>query len=212
MNETWFREFKDALDTIYHAMRNAEDDYEERIDSPYNELVQICQDIEEEYGYTGEQFMYSTTELSQLTGYANSTVSNILKRYNIKETEVGFKGMKYWDDSCLDILKKEKDKFVRNTISIGTLFATFNIPLSEIRGILFDKGISPIKIHHDVFYQNNYQEFYPIEAKEVLLKHLESTDSEDTEQHPLVTDKRWLKKENFPQIVPKCFEDLDDTI
>lgn len=51
MNERWFEEFKNALETIYHAMCNAEDDYEERIFGPYDELMQICQDIKDEYGY-----------------------------------------------------------------------------------------------------------------------------------------------------------------
>lgn len=51
MNERWFEEFKNALDTIYHAMCNAEDDYEERMTRPYNELLEIYQDIQDEYGY-----------------------------------------------------------------------------------------------------------------------------------------------------------------
>lgn len=50
--------------------------------------------------------MYSTTELANLTGYTNSTISSILKRHNIKEIETGFKEVKYWDESCLEIIKK----------------------------------------------------------------------------------------------------------
>lgn len=51
MNERWFEDFGNALDIIYHAMRNAEDDYEERMTGPYNELLEIYQDIQDEYGY-----------------------------------------------------------------------------------------------------------------------------------------------------------------
>ena len=32
---------------------------------------------------------------------------------------------------------------------------------------------------------------------------------EETE-HPLVTDKRCLKMSYWPNVVPKCFEDIDD--
>ena len=102
--------------------------------------------------------MYSTTELANLTGYTNSTISNILRKHKIKEVETGFKGVKYWDESCLEIIKNEQNKQIKETITIGTLCSMFNIPLSEIRGILFDKGISPVTINHNPFYHNNYQE------------------------------------------------------
>ena len=156
--------------------------------------------------------MYSTTELSNLTGYTNSTISSILKRHNIKEIETGFKGVKYWDESCLEIIKNEQNKQTKETITIGTLASTFNIPLPEVRGILFDKGISPVEIHHNPFYHNNYQEVYPIEAKEILSEHLDSVNADDCLGHPLVTDKRWLKINNWPDTIPKCFEDLDEEI
>ena len=29
-------------------------------------------------------------------------------------------------------------------------------------------------------------------------------------EHPLVTDKRWLKMSNWPDVTPKYFEDIDD--
>lgn len=154
--------------------------------------------------------MYSTTELSNLTGYTNSTVSNILKRHNVKEIETGFKGVKYWDESCLEIIRNEQNKQIKETITIGTLSSMSNISLSEIRGILFDKGISPVEIRHNPFYHNNYQEVYPIEAKKVLLEYLNNVNEKDCLQHPLVTDKKWLKINNWPDIIPKCFQDLDE--
>ena len=156
--------------------------------------------------------MYSTTELANLTGYTNSTISNILRRHKIKEVETGFKGVKYWDESCLEIIKNEQNKQIKETITIGTLCSMFNIPLSEIRGILFDKGISPVTINHNPFYHNNYQEVYPIEAKDILSKHLDNANENDYLQHPLVTDKRWLKINNWPETTPKCFQDLDEDI
>lgn len=156
--------------------------------------------------------MYSTTELANLTGYTNSTISNILRRYNIKEIQTGFKGVKYWDESCLEIIRNEQNKQVKETITIGTLCSMFNIPLSEIRGILFDKGISPVEIQHNPFYYSNYQEVYPIEAKEILSKHLDNANENDCMEHPLVTDKRWLKINNWPDTTPKCFQDLDEEI
>ena len=156
--------------------------------------------------------MYSTTELANLTGYTNSTISNILRKHKIKEVETGFKGVKYWDESCLEIIKNEQNKQIKETITIGTLCSMFNIPLSEIRGILFDKGISPVTINHNPFYHNNYQEVYPIEAKEILSKHLDNVNADDCLEHPLVTDKRWLKTNNWPDTTPKCFEDLNEDI
>ena len=95
--------------------------------------------------------MYSTTELSNLTGYTNSTVRNILKRHNIKEIETRFKGVKYWDERCLEIIRNEQNKQIKETITIATLGSMSNIPLSEIRGVLFDKGISPVEIHDNPF-------------------------------------------------------------
>ena len=156
--------------------------------------------------------MYSTTELANLTGYTNSTVSNILKKHKIKELETGFKGTKYWDESCLEIIRNEQNKQIKDTITIGTLCSMSNIPLSEIRSILSDEGISPVEIHHNPFYRNNYQEVFPIEAKEVLLEHLGNANENDCLEHPLVTDKRWLKINNWPETTPKCFQDLDEDI
>ena len=52
MNERWFEEFGNVLDTLYHIMRNSDDDVEAQIEEHYDELAEIYQDIKNTYGYT----------------------------------------------------------------------------------------------------------------------------------------------------------------
>ena len=51
MNETWFKEFGNLLDTLYHIMRNSDDDVESLIQVPYEELDAIYYDVKEKFGY-----------------------------------------------------------------------------------------------------------------------------------------------------------------
>ena len=51
MNETWFKEFGNLLDTLYHVMRNSDDDVESLIQVPYEELDAIYYDVKEQFGY-----------------------------------------------------------------------------------------------------------------------------------------------------------------
>lgn len=154
--------------------------------------------------------MYSTTELSNLTGYTNSTISIILKKHNIKAIKEGYKGVKYWDESCLDIIRKEKDKKQhKETIALTTLITAFNIPVAEIRSILYSNGIEPVETRTSPLYCYIKNETYPIESKEVIAQYLSRVRIDDENEHPLVTDKRWLVLNKWPDIVPKCFEDLD---
>lgn len=51
MNETWFKEFGNLLDTLYHVMRNSDDDVESLIQVPYEELDAIYYDVKEKFGY-----------------------------------------------------------------------------------------------------------------------------------------------------------------
>ena len=52
MNERWFEDFGNVLDTLYHIMRNSDDDIENDIEGPYQELCDIYDDIKERFGYT----------------------------------------------------------------------------------------------------------------------------------------------------------------
>ena len=51
MSESWFEEFGKVLDTLYHIMRNAEDDEATLIQEPYQQLDAIYYDIKDRYGY-----------------------------------------------------------------------------------------------------------------------------------------------------------------
>ena len=51
MNETWFKDFGTLMDMLYHVMRNSDDDIEQQIKGPYDELDAIYYQIKDEYGY-----------------------------------------------------------------------------------------------------------------------------------------------------------------
>lgn len=52
MNERWFEDFGNVLDTLYHIMRNSDDDIELQIKEHYDALDEIYYQIKDEYGYT----------------------------------------------------------------------------------------------------------------------------------------------------------------
>lgn len=112
--------------------------------------------------------MYSTTELSNLTGYTKSTISNILKRHNVKEIETGFKGVKYWDESCLEIIRNERNKQLKETITIATLSSMSNIPLSELNYCLVKNRTDS---EFTKLYTQMIQNFLPSQNYVVLQKH-----------------------------------------
>lgn len=51
MNENWFKEFGNLLDTLYQVMHNSDDDVESLIEEPYQELDAIYYDVKEKFGY-----------------------------------------------------------------------------------------------------------------------------------------------------------------
>ena len=58
MNERWFEEFGNVLDTLYHIMRNADEGYEDDIQEHYDALAEIYQNIKSDYGYTDSSDEY----------------------------------------------------------------------------------------------------------------------------------------------------------
>lgn len=51
MNERWFEDFGEVLDTLYHIMRNSDDDIENQMEEPYKQLAEIYDNVKAEYGY-----------------------------------------------------------------------------------------------------------------------------------------------------------------
>ena len=51
MNERWFEDFGNVLDTLYQIMRNSDDDYESQMEEPYQQLAEIYDNVKAEYGY-----------------------------------------------------------------------------------------------------------------------------------------------------------------
>ena len=105
---------------------------------------------------------YSTSEISELTGYAMATISHYLRKTGKKPIDKIAKNELVCDDECLDIiidrvcqLKQERE-------------------LAEL------ERLSKVEV--------------------------EKVDKE--EEHPLVTDKRCLRMNYWPETVPKCFEEL----
>ena len=52
MNERWFEDFGNTLDMLYQIMRNSDDDYENQMEEPYQQLAEIYDNVKAEYGYT----------------------------------------------------------------------------------------------------------------------------------------------------------------
>lgn len=155
---------------------------------------------------------YSTKELSQLTGYTHSTICSALYRMGFSPVGIVGINQNLWDEECLVALQKKKKMQEReSTIHLTSLATMFNMSVPEVRKILTDKGIEPVMVEHNE-HNGCLIERYPIEVREIITKHLDDLKVDNADEHPLVTDKRCLKLNWFPDVIPKCFEDLDRDI
>ena len=153
---------------------------------------------------------YTTTELSKITGFTLSKISSLLHRMGFTPVGIAGKNQNVWDEECLDaLLKKRRQKELESTIHLGSLATAFHMGITEMRELLESKGIKPVAVEHKAL-TGNVIERYPIEVREVIIKHFDDLKVDKADEHPLVTDKRCLKLNWWPDIIPKCFEDLDD--
>ena len=155
---------------------------------------------------------YTSTELSELTGFNLSQVSTYLHGAGYNPVGVVGKNQNVWQEECLETLMQKKHQIkVRDTILLTSLSTAFNTTTDNIRSILESKSITPVEVTMNTVTGNKIER-YEIEVKEILVEYFESMKMDSEDEHPLVTDKRCLRLAWFPDIVPKCFEDLDEDI
>ena len=158
--------------------------------------------------YTKDQFMsYTTTELAELSGYTPATIIKLLEERVYKTLDIQHHGLKVWEDECLQILMDKRNTVIeKTTISMSTLSLKTKMSYPEIRKVLTDNGIEPL------FTNVHRVEVFPYIALDVMQNYIADQKEDKADLHPLVTDKRCLKFTWFPDVVPKCFEDLDKEI
>lgn len=153
---------------------------------------------------------YTSTELSELTGFNLSQICSYLHNAGFSPVGIVGKNQNVWQEECLDFLLKKKHSMdMKDTIILTSLSAAFDLSCDYIRDVLSSKGIEPVEITMNNTTGNKIER-YPIEVKEIMIEHVESLKVDKEDEHPLVTDKRWLKLSNWPNTVPKCFEDLEE--
>lgn len=156
---------------------------------------------------------YTSTELSKLTGIENNQISKILRRLGYSPLASGDHNCHIWQEECLEILLQKQNEIVEDnkTILLTSLASSFNITVPEARAILDSKGIVPIETNNAVISGNKYER-YPIESREILIRYFDDLKVADEDEHPLVINKAFLRTSFFPDVTPKCFEDLDKEV
>lgn len=144
---------------------------------------------------------YTTKDLVKESGYVNSTIVNIMERSGIKPVKTGYNGLKYWPEEALEIVLRHKE--TKNTIALSTLSQLYDMSFESIRKALSAEGIEPT-------YSTKKNVFYPYKSKYVLKDYAKTYGFDNEKEHPLVKDKRMLNINYWPNVVPKCFEDLGD--
>lgn len=148
---------------------------------------------------------YTSNDLARLSGYTLSRVSYLLRGMGYSPVDVIENNQNVWAEETLQALIDKRDNVNADKgTSIGYLATKFNVNNQTIREILESMDIEPMYI------DNKQQEYYEKKTLDILTDYFDTGKSEEEDSHPLVTDKRCLQVSWFPDIVPKCFEDLDE--
>ena len=155
---------------------------------------------------------YTSTELSELTGFDLSQVSPYLYKDGYKPVGVTAKRQNIWDEECLEALMKRRHRCdMKNTITLAALSVAYRIGVDDMRKVLNDKGVEPLEVTINPK-TGTKTERYAFEVKDIIADYFDSLKVDEADKHPLVTDKRCLRLNWFPDTVPICFEDLDEEI
>ena len=144
---------------------------------------------------------YTTREISNYLGLETHVVLDKLRKIGFVPCGSGKKNTCVWDVNLDDVKQKfisRKKTAQKKTISLNSLAKKYDMTNGTMRRYLENAGIQPVM-------SNSKHQVYPISACDILDK-FESNDI----KHPLVKDKRCLNRNWWPDIVPKCFEGLDD--
>ena len=104
--------------------------------------------------------------------------------------------IRVWDSSCIDILT---DKINDNTVIISDYATELGVDEKTLRCAMRRIG--------------RYGVLRIVRCKEIEdeVKKLVEEEKQTSEgTHPLVTDKRFLQLSYFPDVTPKCFEEIED--
>ena len=145
---------------------------------------------------------YTSNELASLSGYSLSRISFLLKSMGFSPTDVANNNQYVWDESCLDALLERKNEIkIEKASNIGTLAQKFNVSNCVIREVLTAMGIEPL-----YYSQNKQVEFYDKKVVAILKEYFDTDKKDDEEEHPLVTEKAFLRTSYFPD-VKICYGD-----
>lgn len=151
---------------------------------------------------------YTSRELAELSGYSLSRISGLLKAMGYSPVDIIDKNQNVWDESALEgLLKKKNEVKMEKATNIGYFAAIFNVSNQTIREILTAMNIEPLYVD-----PAKKLEFYDKSVNKILKEYFNTDKDESEDEHPLVTDKRCLRLSWFPDVLPKCFEDLDEDI
>ena len=106
----------------------------------------------------------------------------------------------YTTQELADLLETSTDK-IRNIVSYYHIEHEI-VQTKNSRAMLLNyDAVRLVKAYHD----------QRINDRVKIAKAAEKPEDETTgaEDHPLVTDKRWLKLNEWPDVIPDCFKELD---
>jgi len=149
---------------------------------------------------------YNSVELAKLTGYPTSSISKTLKRMGFQPLCIGDHNRQQWQEECLEALLQRKKNYDKehDLVALPSLAHKYGISNQAVREILTNLNIQPSHHNHKGI------EYYERNTDEIIGHQLSDSYVADESEHPLVKDKRWLERKNWPNIVPQCFEDLGD--
>ena len=151
--------------------------------------------------------MYTTTQLSEITGYTPSTIIDYLESNGYRPIAIGEYNCKCWADEALELVieKRRKEQLKATATPIEQLARICNVDNETIRNVAKTLAIVPVWTNPTGSYER-----YDNQSRQMIIDYFDDLRSANTDEHPLVTDKRCLKLSWFPDVVPICFKDLDE--
>ena len=143
----------------------------------------------------------STTELAKKYGHTPATIISYLesKGYQSTDVMIGCHHCKGWTPEAEECLRIHSEKLRSTKLTFAEYVAVLNTDMNTFLQALQDLHITAIN-------QTNRNPELDIRVREIMK---ENQINVDKSEHPLVTDENCFRLSYWPDIVPKCFEDLD---
>lgn len=142
---------------------------------------------------------FTTTELSLKYKRTASTIIKILEENNIDSQDrvINSHHVRIWDSDCIEVLEEKSRN--DNTVVISDYAVELGVDEKLLRDAMKRVG------HYGVLRTIRCKEVED-EVKNILKE--ENDNSENN--HPLVTNKKFLQTSYFPDVIPSCFQELDE--